>query len=440
MSLSFLRAPIRKAAFSPSLARSSLFRASAIRRYSTENPGSTPPPKSSNTALFAGLGVAALGGITYYLVSGSSDPVKTGVQAAKVKANFVPSKEDYQKVYNRIAEIMDEADDYDDGSYGPVLLRLAWHSSGTYDKDTKTGGSNYATMRFEPESLHGANAGLNVAREIMEKVKKEFPWISYGDLWTLGGVAAIQEMGGPNIPWRPGRIDGTAAEATPDGRLPDASQGSDHLRNIFYRMGYVRIYTSRFDFLPTLPSVTTSHPIKGEVVMLSLPLGTYSRAAARKDLDLRACSILSLWTPSLTLRRIHRFNDQEIVALSGAHALGRCHSNRSGYEGPWTFSPTTFTNDFFKLLFDEKWVWKKWNGPKQLEDKSTGSLMMLPTDYVLVQDKSFKKFAKAYADDMELYFKDFSAALARLFELGVPTQQFVSSEPWKMRTVDEQKA
>lgn len=52
--------------------------------------------------------------------------------------------------------------------------------------------SNYATMRFEPESLHGANAGLNVARNLMEKIKEEFPWISYGDLWTLGGVCAIQ--------------------------------------------------------------------------------------------------------------------------------------------------------------------------------------------------------------------------------------------------------
>ena len=49
------------------------------------------------------------------------------------------------------------------------------------------------------------------------------------------------------------------------------------------------------------------------------------------------------------------FNDQEIVALVGAHAVGRCHSDRSGFEGPWTFSPTTFTNDFYKLLFDEKW-------------------------------------------------------------------------------------
>ena len=47
-------------------------------------------------------------------------------------------------------------------------------------------------MRFEPESLHAANNGLNIARDLMEKVKQEFPWISYGDLWTLAGVCAIQ--------------------------------------------------------------------------------------------------------------------------------------------------------------------------------------------------------------------------------------------------------
>jgi cytochrome c peroxidase len=60
------------------------------------------------------------------------------------------------------------------------------------------------------------------------------------------------------------------------------------------------------------------------------------------------------------------FNDQEIVALSGAHALGRCHVDRSGFEGPWTFSPTVVTNDYYKLLLEEKWNWRKWNGPKQV--------------------------------------------------------------------------
>ncbi|KAJ7187880.1 heme peroxidase [Mycena filopes] len=334
----------------------------AFRKYSTTPPPPAPKAKS-NTGLIVGvLAAVVVGGGGYYYLTQSGDAetaLKSGVQAA-----------DYQKVYNKIAEVMDEAGDYDDGSYGPVLLRLAWHSSGTYDAASNTGGSNYATMRFSPESAHGANAGLDVARGVMEKIKAQFPWISYGDLWTLGGVAAVQEMAGPKVPWRPGRIDGFAEHVTPDGRLPDASQGGAHLRAIFGRMG---------------------------------------------------------------------FNDQEIVALSGAHALGRCHTNRSGFEGPWTFSPTTLTNDYFKLLFSESWVWKKWSGPKQLEDKKTKSLMMLPTDYVVISDKGFKKYAQAYADDNELFFKDFSAVVAKLFELGVPTQQFVASEPWTMKTLDEQK-
>lgn len=76
------------------------------------------------------------------------------------------------------------------------------------------------------------------------------------------------------------------------------------------------------------------------------------------------------------------FDDREIVALSGGHALGRCHHDRSGFDGPWTFSPTTVTNDFYKLLLEETWVWKKWSGPKQLEDKKTRSLMMLPYVYL----------------------------------------------------------
>ena len=53
------------------------------------------------------------------------------------------------------------------------------------------------------------------------------------------------------------------------------------------------------------------------------------------------------------------FDDREIVALSGAHALGRCHTDRSGFSGPWTFSPTILTNDYYKLLMNEKWNWKK---------------------------------------------------------------------------------
>ncbi|KAK4182632.1 putative mitochondrial cytochrome c peroxidase precursor [Podospora australis] len=301
-----------------------------------------------------GGGAAGVGGYALFQSGGDATP----------KA-FKPKFDDYQAVYNEIANRLEEKDDYDDGSYGPVLLRLAWHASGTYDKETNTGGSNGATMRFSPEADHGANAGLKAARDFLEPVKAKFPWITYSDLWILGGVCAIQEMMGPSIPYRAGRQDRDVAACTPDGRLPDAAQAHDHLRNIFYRMG---------------------------------------------------------------------FNDQEIVALAGAHALGRCHTDRSGYSGPWTFSPTVLTNDYFKLLVEEKWQWKKWNGPKQYEDKKTQTLMMLPADMALIQDKKFKEWVVKYAKDNDLFFKDFSAVCTKLFELGVPFAE--GTERWVFKPVN----
>lgn len=61
-----------------------------------------------------------------------------------------------------------------DGSLAPVLLRLAWHSSGTYNKEDGTGGSNYATMRFKPESDHSANNGL-----VSVNLNGHIPWLTH---------------------------------------------------------------------------------------------------------------------------------------------------------------------------------------------------------------------------------------------------------------------
>jgi cytochrome c peroxidase len=136
------------------------FRQGGRRYYSSE-----PAAKGGSSAWLWLAGAAAIGGGGgwFYLNNqGSATP--------KV---FEPKFEDYQAVYNEIANRLEEKDDYDDGSYGPVLLRLAWHASGTFDKATGTGGSNGATMRFAPESDHGANAGLKAARDFLEPVKGE---------------------------------------------------------------------------------------------------------------------------------------------------------------------------------------------------------------------------------------------------------------------------
>jgi len=115
------------------------------------------------------------------------------------------------------------------------------------------------------------------------------------------------------------------------------------------------------------------------------------------------------------------FDDREIVALiGGGHALGRGHKDRSGYEGPWTRAPTTFSNEFFRLLLEDKWTQRKWNGPTQFENsKSGGDLMMLPTDMALVNDKEFRKYVELYAKNRDQFFNDFGKAFGKLLELGV---------------------
>lgn len=277
----------------------------------------------------------------------------------------------YQSVYNEIAKKLIDEDDFDDGSYGPILVRLAWHNSGSYDQNDKTetkGGSYGGTMRFKTEQEDPANAGLVTAMKFLQSIKDKFPDLSYGDLFTLGGVVGIQEMQGPKIAWRPGRVDLPIDVSPPYGRLPDASETKgDYLRTVFTdRMG---------------------------------------------------------------------FTDQELVVLIGVgHSIGRCHSKNSGYDGPWTFSPTVVSNEFFKLLLSEEWKFKNWNGPKQYEDEGSHSLMMLPADMVLKTDGKFKEYVEIYAKDQDKCFKDFAVAFAKLIERGVK----FDSKPMYFKTLDEQ--
>ncbi|CCH45027.1 Catalase-peroxidase [Wickerhamomyces ciferrii] len=295
------------------------------------------------------------------------------------------SEQDYQKLYNAIAEKLRDNDEYDEYiGFGPALVRLAWHLSGTYAQPGfqgcphQSGGSFGGTIREGAEAKEPANNGLQNPRKFLEEFHDSNPWISYGDLYTLGGVVAIQEMGGPKIGWRYGRVDqGPKFGST--SRLPDASQDADYVRNLFARMG---------------------------------------------------------------------FNDREVVSLIGAHALGSCHvlapampgseestGPGSGFTGRWTASPNFMSSEFFRLLLEDKWEWKNWDGPRQYVNKD--DLMMLPTDYALIQDESYLKWVKIYAYDQERYFKDFAKDFQKLLELGIEFPK--ETKTFYFKTLDDQE-
>ncbi|KAL9681667.1 hypothetical protein QQ045_013454 [Rhodiola kirilowii] len=212
----------------------------------------------------------------------------------------------------------------------PIMLRLAWHDAGTYDCKTKTGGPN-GSIRNEEEYSHGANNGLKIALDFCEEVKAKYPKITYADLYQLAGVVAVEVTGGPTIDFVPGRKDSKVS--TKEGRLPDAKQGSSHLKDVFYRMG---------------------------------------------------------------------LSDKDIVALSGAHTLGRAHLERSGFDGPWTKEPLKFDNSYFVEL---------------LKGEAEG-LLKLPTDKALLDDPAFRPYVELYAKDEDAFFRDYAASHKKLSELG----------------------
>lgn len=260
-----------------------------------------------------------------------------------------PSDETIEALRGELTELIQSKE------CGPIMVRLSWHDAGTYCAHSSTGGPRSCMRHDVGEATHTANNGLGIARGLLGPIIGKYHGemkMSVADIWSLAGVVAVEVMGGPKVQWRAGRKDAvTQEDHVEEGRLPDAAQGRDHLREVFYRMG---------------------------------------------------------------------LNDRDIVALSGAHTVGRCHVERSGFEGPWTKEPLKFDNSYFKLLVEEYWEPAlSSSGLDQFQDSSGAGLMMLPSDVALLRDTAFKAIVEEYAEDQEKFFADFAVAFQKLQELGV---------------------
>src|SRR5579872_267309 len=344
-------------------------------------------------------------------------------------------KLDLAAVRKDIEAVMTTSQDWwpaDYGHYGPLFIRMAWHSAGTYRIEDGRGGAASGTQRFAPLNSWPDNASLDKARRLLWPVKKKYGRrISWADLMIFAGNCALESMGFKTFGFAGGRED----VWEPD---EDVYWGPEQTW-----LGDER-YTGDRDLESPLAAVQMGLIY----VNPEGPNGTPDPLAAARDIR-------------ETFRRM-AMNDEETVALiAGGHTFGKTHGaadgNRfvgrepegapieeqglgwknsfgtgsgddaitSGLEGAWTDEPTKWNNDFFENLFSYEWElgkspagasqWIPKDGagvdtvPDAHDPKKKHAPVMLTTDLALRFDPVYQKISRRFYE----HPKEFADAFAR---------------------------
>jgi len=241
---------------------------------------------------------------------------------------------------------------------GPILIRLSWHDAGVFSDGELKGGCPNAAMRFTDggEGTFGANAGLpDVALGVLAPITAKY------------------------VPTLISHADLWALAANVAIRL----MGGPDIKTRF----------GRKDAESSQESVE-------------------SQEGRLPDADKGIDHLRDIFYPK-------GFDDAAIVALSGAHTVGRCYLERSGFDGFWTEDPYKFDNSYFKDMLTKQYASETTaKGCPQHRDAATGTIMLI-SDLALLTDPAFKTHVERYAEDQNAYFQDFVKAWVKLQENGV---------------------
>ena len=353
------------------------------------------------------------------------------------------------------------------GHYGGLMIRMAWHSAGTYRIADGRGGGGTGNQRFSPINSWPDNANLDKARRLLWPVKKKYGnKISWADLMILAGNIAYESMGLKTFGFGFGREDIWAPEidiywgaekewlAPSDSRyadLNDASTMENPLAAV--QMGLIYVNPEGVNGVPD-PLRTAAHVRE-----------TFARMA---------------------------MNDEETVALTaGGHTVGKTHGNgsasnlgpvpeaadiseqglgwnntrtrgvgrdtvTSGLEGAWTTHPTKWDNGYFELLFKYEWELtkspagayqyepiniKEEDKPVDVEDPSIRyNPMMTDADMAMIKDPAYRAISEKFYKDPEYFSDVFARAWFKLThrDLGpkvrylgpdVPSEDLIWQDP-----------
>ena len=379
-------------------------------------------------------------------------------------------KLDVDALKQDLRDLMTDSQDWwpaDWGHYGGLMIRMAWHSAGTYRTADGRGGAGTGNMRFAPLNSWPDNVNLDKARRLLWPIKKKYGnSVSWADLMILAGNVAYESMGLKTFGFSFGREDIWQPEI-------DVYWGSESewLAPSDHRYGNV-----------DKPS-TMENPLAA--VQMGLIYVNPEGVNGKSDPLKTAAQIRE------TFARM-AMNDEETVALTaGGHTVGKAHGNgkpelvgpepeaaditeqglgwnnhttrsvgrdtmSSGIEGAWTTNPTTWDNGYFYLLFTYDWELTKspagatqWQPvgiteadmPVDVEDPSIRVMpMMTDADMAMIKDPAYREISEKFYANPDYFSEVFARAWfklthrdvgpkARYFGPEVPAEDLIWQDP-----------
>ena len=362
---------------------------------------------------------------------------------------------DYQAIKEDLKKLMTDSQDWwpaDFGHYGPLFIRMAWHSAGTYRTGDGRGGAGQGQQRFAPLNSWPDNANLDKARRLLWPIKQKYGQkISWADLMILTGNVALESMGFKTFGFAGGRED--VWEADQDVYWGNETKWLEADKR----------YTGERDLENPLAAVQMGLIY----VNPEGPNGNPDPIAAAKDIR-------------ETFARM-AMNDEETVALiAGGHTFGKTHGAgdaanvgaepeaaditeqglgwmskygsgkagdtiTSGLELTWTTTPTKWSNNFFWNLFGYEWEltkspagaqqWQPKGGmgattvPDAFDPNKKHAPKMLTTDLALRFDPEYEKISRRFLENPDQFAEAFAKAWFKLTHRDMgPRARYIGPE------------
>jgi catalase-peroxidase len=385
-------------------------------------------------------------------------------------------KLDYQALKKDLNDLMTDSQEWwpaDFGHYGPLFIRMAWHSAGTYRVGDGRGGAATGQQRFAPLNSWPDNVSLDKARRLLWPVKQKYgKQISWADLMILAGNVALESMGFKPFGFAGGREDGWEPETDVYWGSEKEWLGNDEryangVEGVKENHGVV---SSDEDADGKIHSRNLENPLAAAHMGLIYvnpegPDGNPDPLASAKDIR-------------DTFGRM-AMNDEETVALiAGGHTFGKTHGAASsdhvgkepeaasieeqglgwtnsfnsgvgadtitsGLEVTWTNTPTKWDNSFFEILFGYEWeLTKSPGGAHQWVAKDSEEFIphafdaskkikptMLTTDLTLRLDPEFGKISRHFLENPDAFADAFARAWFKLTHRDMgPKSRYIGPE------------